>query len=134
MANAKKTPAKSTVVEKTLQSALEKLAEAASAVDKAVTIRARDAKKLATATKRLTKRKASLGKRRKSAAARARKSPSGEARQALRAVSKELASTVKELAKARTLKAANASELALLRATQRRTKGYRKGIARVDRE
>lgn len=134
MANAKKTPAKSTVVEKTLQSALEKLAEASSAVDKAVTIRARDAKKLATATKRLTKRKASLGKRRKLAAARARKSPSGETRQALRAVSKELASTVKELAKARTLKAANASELALLRATQRRTKGYRKGIARVDRE
>lgn len=133
MANAKKTPAKSSFVEKTLQSALEKLAVASAAVDKAVTIRARDAKKLATATKRLTKRKTMLGKRRKSAAARARKSPSGETRQALRAVAKELASTVKELAKTQALKAANGSELALLRSAQRRTKGYRRGIAQVDR-
>ena len=133
MAKAKKTPAKSSYVEKTLHSALEKLAAASAAVDKAVTIRTRDAKKLGAATKRLTKRKAALGKRKKSAAARARKSPSGETRQALRAVTKDLATTAKELAKARALKEANGNELALLRAAQRRTKGYTRGIAQVDR-
>lgn len=133
MAKAKKTPAKSSYVETTLKSALEKLAAASAAVDRAVAIRARDAKKLAAATKRLTKRKASLAKRKKSAAARAKKAPSGETRKALRTVTKDLATTVKELAKAKTLKAANGTELALLRAAQRRTKGYSRGIAQVDR-
>ncbi len=133
MAKAKKSIAKSSFVDKNLQTALEKLAVASAAVDKAVTVRSRDAKRNTTLVKRLAKRKASLTKRKRLAAGRVKKASSVETRQALRAVTKDLASTTKELAKARVVKSANAEELALLRASQRRTKGYNKGIAAVDR-
>ena len=133
MAKAKKAIAKSSFVNKNLETALEKLAVAATAVDKAVAVRARDAKKFGSAVKRLSKRKATLSKRRRLAAARAKKSPSVDTRKALRTVTKDLATTVKELAKARTLKTVNGEELAQLRAAQRRTKGYSRGVAQVDR-
>ena len=133
MAKAKKGVAKSSFVEKNLETALEKLAVASKAVDKAVTVRARDAKKNASAVKRLTKRKRALSKRRKLAAARVRKASNAELRGALRSVTKDLNSTSKELAKAKTVKAANAGELAILKAAQRRTSGYNRGIAQVDR-
>lgn len=133
MAKAKKAVAKSSFVEKNLQTALEKLAVATAAVDKAVTVRSRDAKKNLAAVKRLTKRKAALTKRKKLAAGRVKKASSVETRGALRTVTKDLATTTKELTTARALKAANAEELKLLRAAQRRTKGYNKGIAQTDR-
>ncbi len=133
MAKAKKAVAKSSFVEKNLQTALEKLAVATAAVDKAVTVRTRDAKKNLAAVKRLTKRKAALTKRKKLAAGRVKKASSVETRGALRTVTKDLATTTKELTKARAVKAANAEELKLLRASQRRTKGYNKGIAQTDR-
>lgn len=132
MAKAKKAVAKSSFVEKNLQTALEKLAVATTAVDKAVTVRTADAKKNLAAVKRLTKRKTSLAKRKKLAAARVKKATTVELRQALRTVTKDLATTTKELAKARATKAANSDELKLLRALQRRTKGYNRGIAQTD--
>ena len=133
MAKAKKAVAKSSFVEKNLQTALEKLAVATAAVDNAVTVRSRDAKKSAAVVKRLSKRKATLTKRKRLAAARVKKASSAETRGALRTVTKELATTTKELTKARAAKAANAEELKALRAAQRRTKGYNKGIAQTDR-
>ena len=132
MAKAKKAVAKSSFVEKNLQTALEKLAVATTAVDKAVTVRTADAKKNLAAVKRLTKRKTSLAKRKKLAAARVKKATSVELRGALRTVTKDLATTTKELTKARAAKAANSDELKLLRALQRRTKGYNRGIAQTD--
>jgi len=133
MAKAKKTLAKSSFVDKNIEVALEKLAVASAAVDKAVAVRARDAKKLAVLVKRLTKRKTALSKRKRLAAARLKKSPSVDTRKALRVVTKDLATTIKEQAKAKVAKAANATELAALRAGQKRATGYRKGIAAVDR-
>jgi hypothetical protein len=133
MAKAKKTLAKSSFVETTLDTALEKLAVAEAAVDKSVSARAGDAKKLTATVKRLTKRKAALVKRKKLAADRVRKAPSGETRQALKVVVKDLAATSKELTKLRVVKAENAAELALLKVAQRRTKAFSKGIAQVER-
>lgn len=132
MAKAKKAVAKSSFVDKNLQTALEKLAVATAAVDKAVTVRTADAKKNLAAVKRLTKRKTSLAKRKKLAAGRVKKATSVELRGALRTVTKDLATTTKELTKARATKAANSEELTLLRALQRRTKGYNRGIAQTD--
>ena len=56
-----------------------------------------------------------------------------DTRAALRTVTKDLASTVKELTKTRATKSANATELSALRAAQRRAKGYSKGVAQTDR-
>ncbi len=133
MAKAKKAVAKSSFVEKNLQTALEKLAVATAAVDKAVAVRTADAKKDLAAVKRLTKRKAMLTKRKKLAAGRVKKASSVETRGALRTVTKDLATTTKELTKLRAAKAANAEELKALRVSQRRIKGYNKGIAQTDR-
>ncbi|MCR9161522.1 MAG: hypothetical protein ACE37F_30105 [Nannocystaceae bacterium] len=133
MARAKKPIAKSSAVEKNIQTALDKLALATTAVDTAVTVRARDAKKNTAAVKRLAKRKATLTKRKGVATRRAKKDSTTENRQALRTVTKDLNSTIKELTKARATKAANAEELKALRALQRRTKGYNRGIAQTDR-
>lgn len=133
MSKAKRAVAKSAFVEKNLRTALEKLAVASAAVDKAVSVRAGDAKRNAISVKRLSKRKAALSKRKKLATGRVKKSPSGETRKALRVVIKDLATTSRELAKARTVKSTNAAELDLLKAAQRRTKGYSSGIAQVDR-
>ncbi|MBV1858741.1 MAG: hypothetical protein KUG77_10045 [Nannocystaceae bacterium] len=124
--------AKSSFVEKNLQTALEKLAVATAAVDKAVTVRTVDAKKNLVAVKRLTKRKATLTKRKKLAAGRVKKATSVETRGALRTVTKDLATTTKELAKLRAVKASNGEELKALKASQRRIKGYNKGIAQTD--
>lgn len=133
MAKAKKTLAKSSFVDKNIEVALEKLAVASAAVDSAVAVRARDAKKLAVLVKRLTKRKTTLSKRKRLAAARLKKAPSVDTRKALRVVTKELATTIKEQTKAKAAKAANGAELAALRLGQKRATGYRKGIAAVDR-
>ncbi len=133
MAKAKKTVAKSSFVEKNLQTALDKLAVASAAVDKAVTSRARDAKRNTALVKRLSKRKASLTKRKQLATRRVKKASSVDTRAALRTVTKDLNTTTKELTKARAVKTANADELKALRALQRRTKGYNRGIAQTDR-
>ncbi len=132
MAKAKKAVAKSSFVEKNLQTALEKLAVATAAVDTAVTVRSADAKKQLVAVKRLNKRKATQTKRKALAANRVKKAPSVETRGALRTATKELAATTKELSKLRAEKAANGEELKALRASQRRIKGYNNGIVQTD--
>ena len=123
---AKRPIAKSAAVEKNLETSMAKL-------DAAVATRARDAKKFTANTKRLAKRKAALSKRKGVAARRAKRTPSGETRKALRTVVKDLTVTTKELTKARATKAANALELASLKAAQRRANAYAKAIAQVDR-
>jgi len=82
---------------------------------------------------RLARRRASLSKRKQATKRRLAKSPGAALRQELRAVDKELTRTTKELTKARAEKASNAHELAVLKAVQRYTNGYRKAIAQIDR-
>lgn len=132
MAKAKKV-VKSSSINKNLETALEKLAVASAAVEKSVSVRVRDAKKLTGQVKRLAKRKTALNKRKRLAAARVKKAPSKETRQALRQVVRDLDATNKELTKARATKATNAEELAILKVAQRRTKGYTRAIGQVDR-
>jgi len=125
--------AKSAAVEKDLETSLEKLATACKAGNAAVARRSKDAKQLATTTKRLGRKRTALIKRKRLAAKRAKASPSGETRRALRTTTKELTTTRSQLMKARAVKAANAAELAALKAAQRRANVYAKAIARAEK-
>lgn len=133
MAKSKRAIAKSAAVTKNIEAALTSLGIACAAGDNAVARRGKDGKSLAAATKRLSKKRATLAKRKKLSAKRARATPSGETRRALRAVIKELATTKKQLAKARTEKGINAVELAALKAAQRRATAYAKAISQADK-
>jgi hypothetical protein len=128
-----KSIAKSDFIERNLEAGLAKLAIAAAAGAKALAARTRDGKKVAVSVKRLAKRRAALLKRKKVASKRAKRAPSGETRKALRSVVRELAGTTKLLGKARTTKAAQATELAALRLAARRATGYARAIAQIDR-
>ena len=133
MAKSKRTIAKSAAVTKNIEAALASLGTACVAGDSAVAKRSKDGKSLAASTKRLSKKSASLAKRKRLSAKRARATPSGETRKALRSVIKELATTKKQLVKARTAKGINAVELAALKAAQRRANAYAKAIAHAEK-
>ncbi len=133
MAKSKRTIAKSAAVTKNIEAALASLGTACAAGDNAVAKRSKDGKGFAASTKRLSKKSATLTKRKRLSAKRAKASPSGETRKALRAVIKELASTKKQLTKARALKGVNAVELAALKIAQRRATAYAKAIAQAEK-
>ena len=133
MAKSKRSIAKTAAVTKNIEAALASLEAACAAGDSAVARRGKDGKGLAAATKRLSKKSASLTKRKRLSAKRARKSPSGETRKALRSVIKELATTRTQLGKARAAKDANAVELATMKDASRRATAYAKAIAQADR-
>ena len=133
MAKRKRTVAKSAAVEKDLATSLARLATACTAGNSAVATRSKAAKQLATTTKRLGRKRTALLKRKRLAAKRARNNPSGETRRALRSTVRELGNVRTKLAKARAVKAANASELAGLKAAQRRANAYAKAIAKADK-
>jgi hypothetical protein len=133
MAKSKRAIAKSAAVIKNIEAALSSLGTACDAGDSAVAKRSKDGKSLATATKRLSKKRAVLTKRKRFSAKRARSSPSGETRKALRSVIKELASTKKQLVKAKAAKGINAAELTALKAAQRRANAYAKAIVQAEK-
>ncbi len=132
MAKKKHAIAKSAAVTKNIETALASLGAACLAGDSAVAKRGKDGKSLAAATKRLSKKRATLAKRKVLSAKRAKAAPSGETRTALRAVIKELTTTKIQLLKARTAKGINAVELAALKAAQRRATAYAKAIAKAE--
>jgi len=132
MAKKKRAIAKSAAVTKNIEAALASLGVASAASDDAVAKRGKDAKSLAAATKRLSKKQATLAKRKVLSAKRAKAAPSGETRKVLRAVIKELATTKSQLVKARAAKGANAVELAAMKAAQRRASAYSKAIAKAE--
>lgn len=133
MAKTKRGIAKSAAVTKSIETALASLGTACVAGDSAVARRGKDGKSLAAATKRLSKKRATLAKRKQLSAKRAKASPSGETRKALRAVIKELATTKSQLVKAQAAKGTNAVELAALKAAQRRASAYAKAIAQAEK-
>ncbi len=128
-----KTVVKSGVVESSIATAMDKLATACTAGDRAVAARSKSAKQNTSLVKRLGKRRASLSKRKQSTKKRLAKSPSAKLRRELAAVTRELATTTKELTKARAAKASNAAELAALKQAQRRANAYQKAIQQADR-
>jgi hypothetical protein len=133
MAKSKRAIAKSAAVIKNIEAALSSLGTACDAGDSAVAKRSKDGKSLATATKRLSKKRAVLTKRKRFSAKRARSSPSGETRKALRSVIKELASTKKQLVKAKAAKGINAAAPTALKAAQRRANAYAKAIVQAEK-
>lgn len=133
MAKSKRTIAKSAAVTKNIEAALASLGTACVAGDAAVAKRGKDHKSFSTASKRLSKKRATLIKRKRFAAKRAKSSPSGETRKALRSVTKELVTTKKLLLKARTVQGVNAVELAALKLAQRRATAYAKAIAQAEK-
>jgi hypothetical protein len=133
VAKSKRTIAKSAAVTKSIEAALASLGTACVAGDSAVAKRGKDGKSFAATTKRLSKKRAVLTKRKRLSAKRAKATPSGETRKALRAVIKELASTKKQLLKARAVQGINAVELAALKGAQRRATAYAKAIAQAEK-
>jgi hypothetical protein len=133
VAKKNRTIAKSAAVTKSIETALLSLGTACEAGDSAVARRSKDHKSFATASKRLSKKRAILIKRKRLSAKRAKASPSGETRKALRSVIKELATTKKQLVKARAVQGVNAVELALLKAAQRRATAYAKAIVAAEK-
>jgi hypothetical protein len=133
MAKTKRTIAKSAAVIKNIEAALTSLVTACAAGDHAVAKRSKDGKSFAAASKRLSRKRAILSKRKRLSAKRAKASPSGETRKALRSVVKELATTKKQLVKARAVQGVNAVELAALKAAQRRANAYAKAIVQAEK-
>jgi hypothetical protein len=133
MAKAKKSIAKSAAVEKGLADAMERLAKTFAAGDQAVDIRTKDGKKFSVAVKRLSKRKATLGKKKKTAGNRVKKDPTRDNKAALRAVVKDLTTTTRDLTKAQAVKKVNATELAALKATHKRSSAYMKAVGSADK-
>lgn len=133
MAKSKRALAKPAAVMKNIETAVASLESACVAGNHAVAKRSKDGKGLASAAKRLARKSAILTKRKRLSAKRARSSPSGETRRTLRSVIKELATTKKQLAKARAAKGANATELAAMKIAQRRANAYAKAITQAEK-
>ena len=100
---------------------------------KAVNGRVKEAKKLATDTARLRKNHMTLMQRKQAAANRLRKDKSAQNRNALNAVIKEIAGIAKLLNKANVAKESTASEVAGLKADQRRVVVYVKVLGQADK-
>jgi len=129
----KKAVVKSAAIAKTLDSALAGLTSICEGGVKAVNERAKEAKKNAAASKRLSKKRMTLSKRKRAAAARLKKDATADNRKALSAVVKELGMVTREIAKVKKAKDANNAELAGLRATVKRATAYMKGVTAADR-
>ncbi len=134
MAKAKKSPvAKSAVVEKSIVSSLETLAKVCKDVDRAVTVRAGEVKKLMLQMKRLSRKKAVLQKRKKSLTVKIKKAPTAELKKTLRETEKELNAAKKEYAKLKLSRQTAATELANLRTHLKRVTAYMKVIKSADK-
>ncbi|MEZ4649189.1 MAG: hypothetical protein R3E97_10485 [Candidatus Eisenbacteria bacterium] len=131
MTTRKRSIAKPAAVEQRIVAAMDNLEAAWVAGEGAVAARSKDAKALTTTVKRLSKRHATLNKRKRTAAARVKKAPSADTRAALRTVTRDLATTKRELDKARTAKAANAEQLTALKDTFRRANAYYTAIEKA---
>jgi hypothetical protein len=129
----KKRIASSASIDKKIGTAVETLQAVYGDVTKAVVTRSAAAKKLTRETRSLSKKRATLVKRKRTATNRVRKTPSAETRKALRTVTAELNAVSKVLPKSREQKAANAQELASLKASLKRASAYLKEIAKADK-
>lgn len=134
MPKTKKSVAKGAAVAKNIETALEKLTAACVDGEKAIAVRAKDAKSMMTAIRRLNKKRAALLKRKKTATNRLKKDGSAANKAALRATVKELAGVDKELPKLRAGKTENGDELVALKAAFRLASAYLKALATADKQ
>lgn len=132
MPKAKKSVAKGDAVAKKVETALESLSTACADGAAAIATRAKDAKLMMTAIRRLNKKRTALLKRKKTASSKLAKEATAENRAALRGVVKELAAVDKELPKLRASKSANGDELAALKSGFRQASAYMKALEKAE--
>ena len=135
MAARKKKPVtRNSVIANTIESSVSNLEAALGNVDKAVTVRSSESKKLLGETRRLKKRRATQTGKRKRAIAAEKKNSSADTRKAVRSITSELAATKKALVKATGARQTVLEELSGLKVSQKKLRAYVKGIAAADRQ
>lgn len=132
-ARRKKSVTRNSVIAKTLESSVSNLVDALEKVDKAVTIRSSQSKKMMNETRRLKKRRLTQVGKKKRATVAVKKNSSADTRKALRSITSELSATKKALVKATVARQAVLEELSGLKESQKKLRAYVKGISVADR-
>lgn len=132
-ARRKKSVTRNSVIAKTLESSVSNLVDALEKVDKAVTIRSSQSKKMMNETRRLKKRRLTQAGKKKRATVAVKKNSSADTRKALRSITSELSATKKALVKATVARQAVLEELSGLKESQKKLRVYVKGISVADR-
>lgn len=132
-ARRKKSVTRNSVIAKTLESSVSNLVDALEKVDKAVTIRSSQSKKMMNETRRLKKRRLTQAGKKKRATVAVKKNSSADTRKALRSITSELSATKKALVKATAARQAVLEELSGLKESQKKLRVYVKGISVADR-
>ncbi len=135
MAARKKKPVtRNSVIAKTLESSVSNLVAALVKVDKAVTVKSSQSKKMMNETRRLKKRRLSQMGKKKRAIAADRKGSTGATRKIVRSITAELGATKKALVKTTAARQAVLQELTGLNDSQKKLRAYVKGITAADRK
>lgn len=135
MAVRKKKPVtKNSVIAKTIESSVSNLTDALEKVEKSVTVRSSESKKMMSETRRLKKRRQSQMGKKKRAIAAEKKNSSGDTRKAVRSIQSELVATNKALVKVTATRQIVLEELSGLKDSQKKLRAYAKGIAAADKQ
>jgi len=129
----KKTMVKSAAIDKVIDNAVTALRASCDNVAAAVEARAKDAKKFTAESKRIARKKATLTRRKRTLTARYKKIGGADTRKQLTATTKELAAVNKDGVRNRAVKSVNATELAALKASLKKTRAYLKEIDKADK-
>lgn len=132
-ATKKKPVARNTVIANSIDNAVSNLEVALEKVNKAVTTRSAESKKLLNESRRLRKRHAAQMKRKQRAIAAEKKNSTADTRKTVRTTTSELNATKKALAKTTATRQAIVEELAGLKDSQKNVAAYVKGIYAADR-
>jgi len=132
-ATKKKPVARNTVIANSIDNAVSNLEVALEKVNKAVTTRSAESKKLLNESRRLRKRHAAQMKRKQRAIAAEKKNSTADTRKTVRTTTSELNATKKALAKTTATRQAIVEELAGLKDSQKSVAAYVKGIYAADR-
>lgn len=129
----KKTIVKSAAVSNAIAGAIDTLTAASTSSAGAIAIRAKDAKKFSSESKRLAKKKAMLAKRKTATTAKLKKEASASLRKLLKTTVKELADVTKAGSKNRAEKSVNSEELTGLKVSFKRVATYIKVIEKAEK-
>ena len=134
MALKKKTNiARNAVIANTMETSVSKLRDSLEQVEKAVTARSNESKKLMLETRRLKKRRVvQMGKKKRAVAAN-KKNGSAESGKALKTIKSELAATMKVLVNTTASRQAVLEELSSLKESQKMLRAYIKSINAAER-
>lgn len=134
MAATKKKPVtRNTVIASSISSAVYNLEAALEKVNRAVTVRSAESKKMLNESRRLRKRQAAQMNRKKRAIAAEKKTSTADTRKAVRTATSELNATKKAVAKVASARQLVLDELTGLKASQKNVAAYVKGIYAADR-